>query len=241
MGEHAEVVSEADNTATHYFEAQLPGYRGWRWACVLSATEEHVTVDELSLLPGPDALLAPAWVPWAERVRPGDLGPGDVLPVAEDDARLAPGYVLVDDAAEDLVDNAVPIGLGKERVLSAEGRHEAATRWHNGDYGPQADSAQQAENNCGSCGFLVALGGSLGHAFGVCANELSADGHVVSLDYGCGAHSATREPSRGPGALSGEAFDDHALDFVHHTNGAEDVAAEKRDAELEDQATGAHE
>ena len=38
------------------------------------------TVDELALLPGPDALVAPPWVPWSERLAPGDLGVGDVLP-----------------------------------------------------------------------------------------------------------------------------------------------------------------
>lgn len=212
VGEHARVACEAENTATHYFESELAGYRGWQWACVVSASGDHATIDEIALLPGPDALLAPEWVPWSERVRPGDLGAGDVLPVAADDERLAPGYSLVDDGAADLVDNAVPLGLGKERVLSPQGRAAAAQRWFEGDFGPRAASAQQAENSCGSCGFLVPLGGSLGRAFGVCANELSADGHVVSLEYGCGAHSATREPEDGPGQAVGEAFDDHALD-----------------------------
>ena len=41
-----------------------------------------------------------------------------------------------------------------------------------------------------TCGFLVRLGGLLGQAFGVCANEYSpSDGHVVTIDHGCGAHS----------------------------------------------------
>jgi hypothetical protein len=34
------------------------------------------------------------------------------------------------------------------------------------------------------------LGGTLGQAFGVCANAFApADGRVVALNYGCGAHS----------------------------------------------------
>ncbi|WP_141698634.1 DUF3027 domain-containing protein, partial [Streptomyces lushanensis] len=44
------------------------------------------------LLPGPDALLAPEWVPWSERLRPGDMGPGDLLPTEAEDLRLEPGY-----------------------------------------------------------------------------------------------------------------------------------------------------
>jgi hypothetical protein len=39
------------------------------------------------------------------------------------------------------------------------------------------------------CGFYLPLSGSLGLMFGVCANELAADGHVVTGEYGCGAHS----------------------------------------------------
>lgn len=50
--------------------------------------------------------------------------------------------------------------------------------------------AQAAPASCVSCGFLTPIGGSLGQAFGVCANEFSpADGRVVSLAYGCGGHS----------------------------------------------------
>jgi hypothetical protein len=50
--------------------------------------------------------------------------------------------------------------------------------------------AQAAPASCVSCGFLTPIGGSLGQAFGVCANEFSpADGRIVSLAYGCGGHS----------------------------------------------------
>lgn len=50
--------------------------------------------------------------------------------------------------------------------------------------------AQAAPATCMSCGFLTPIAGSLRQAFGVCANEFSpADGRVVSLSYGCGAHS----------------------------------------------------
>jgi hypothetical protein len=49
--------------------------------------------------------------------------------------------------------------------------------------------------------------------FGVCGNELSADGHVVDRLYGCGAHSDTPAPA-GTGSPIYEAFDDGVLDLA---------------------------
>jgi hypothetical protein len=56
-----------------------------------------VTVDESVLVPGDEAILAPDWVPWRERVLPGDLGVGDLLPAPPDDARLVPAASLEGD------------------------------------------------------------------------------------------------------------------------------------------------
>ena len=75
-------------------------------------------MSEVVLIPGPEALVAPGWVPWEQRIRPGDLGVGDLLPAPEDDPRLVPGYVASDDPAVEEV--AREIGLGRERVLSRD-------------------------------------------------------------------------------------------------------------------------
>ena len=187
----AEALGEA---RTHAFQSRLPGYVGWHWAVTLARVpgSDTVTVDEVVLLPGERALLAPAWVPWHERLRPGDLSVGDVLPATEDDPRLAPAYATDDDSAEDPEARAVAweLGLGRERVLSHEGRAEAAARWAAGDYGPDAPMARQAPGPCGTCGFWLPLAGSLRGMLGACGNAYSpADGHVVTSDYGCGAHS----------------------------------------------------
>ncbi len=92
-----------------------------------------------------------------------------------------------------IADVARQLGLGRSRVLSWYGLHDAADRWDE-HYGPQTPMAQAAPASCVSCGFLVPMAGSLRQAFGVCANEFSpADGHVVSLAYGCGAHSEAAE------------------------------------------------
>ncbi|MFF0294206.1 DUF3027 domain-containing protein [Kitasatospora sp. NPDC004615] len=217
VGSHVKANADAERLVTHTFECLDPAYRGWHWAVTVARAPraKNVTLDEIALLPGPDAVLAPQWVPWSERLLPGDLGPGDLLPTGADDLRLEPGWtgedepapnsVLVEAAEDDLVITeagiqppparaeigavADELGFGRPRVLSRRGLHQAAERWETA-YGPQTPMAQSAPASCSTCGFLVPIGGSLGQAFGVCGNEFSpADGQVVSLAYGCGAHS----------------------------------------------------
>ncbi|OBI23511.1 DUF3027 domain-containing protein, partial [Mycobacterium sp. E2238] len=199
--------------ATHRFLAHLPGYQGWQWAVVVAAhpRADHATVSEVVLIPGPTALLAPQWVPWDQRVRPGDLSPGDLLAPAADDPRLVPGYAASGDAQVD--EAAAEIGLGRRWVMSAWGRAEAAERWHTGDHGPDSPMARSTKRVCRDCGFFLPLAGSLGAMFGVCGNELSADGQVVDKQYGCGAHSDTPAPA-GTGSPSYEPYDDGVLDVV---------------------------
>jgi Protein of unknown function (DUF3027) len=190
VGEHLGVDEVDERVATHRFAASLPGYRGWYWAVTVTRAPraKQVTVDEVVLLPGPEALLAPSWVPWSERLQPGDLGVGDLLPSPQDDPRLVPAYADCGDPEAEEV--AFHLGLGRARVLSREGRLEAAERWYGGDGGPGTPMARQAPGRCGTCGFLVPLGGSLRAGFGVCANEVTpVDGRVVSVEFGCGAHS----------------------------------------------------
>ena len=74
IGPHVAAKSEGDRLVTHLFESRLPGYAGWQWYAVLTRNSRSkvVTVNELGLLPSEDSILAPEWVPWAERVRPED-------------------------------------------------------------------------------------------------------------------------------------------------------------------------
>jgi hypothetical protein len=190
-----EVPAEALGAVlTHTFDSRLPGYVGWHWAVTVAraAGDDEVTVDEVVLLPGESALLAPAWVPWHERLRPGDLSVGDVLPSTEDDPRLAPAYTLDDDSADDPEGSVVAfeLGLGRERVMSREGRGDAVERWTAGEFGPDSSMARHAPGPCATCGFFLPLAGSLRQTAGACGNAYSpADGRVVTVDYGCGAHS----------------------------------------------------
>ena len=192
VGAFVESVRESDQVTTYYFECKLDGYPSWRWAITLSDIGDGPTVDEAVLLPATDAIIAPQWLPYRDRIQSGDLSPGDILPADEDDDRLVPGYF----AGEDDVDTAMKkivqdeVGLGRARVLSVEGRDQAAERWYAGDGGPSVPLAQSAPAKCGRCGFLVRIEGPLNTMFGVCANAMANDdGRVVSLDHGCGAHS----------------------------------------------------
>ncbi|WP_188984361.1 DUF3027 domain-containing protein [Saccharopolyspora thermophila] len=218
VGAHVGVEPEGPHAATHYFESNYPGYVGWRWAVTVASPGpgEPVTVSEVVLLPGPNALTAPEWVPWSKRVQPGDLGTGDLLPTSPDDPRLVPGYLASDDPAVEEV--AREVGLGRKRVLSPEGRREAAERWHNGDFGPRAEMARMAPATCGTCGFFLKLAGSMGAAFGVCANEFApADGRVVSVEFGCGAHSEVEVDTSSTVPVAEVVYDDATLDYEPRT------------------------
>ncbi|MBM4794087.1 DUF3027 domain-containing protein [Streptomyces sioyaensis] len=225
VGDHIDAVADGDRVVTHLFACNEPGYRGWRWAVTVARASRAkiVTLDETVLLPGPDALLAPEWVPWSERLRPGDMGPGDLLPTEADDLRLEAGFsgddapppnsAVAEGMAAEVADTedatvmpdspaiqpapdrggiaavAEELGMRRARVLSRYGLHTAADRWEEA-YGAKTPMAQAAPATCMTCGFLTPLTGSLRQAFGVCANEFApADGRVVSLAYGCGAHS----------------------------------------------------
>ncbi|WP_326545242.1 DUF3027 domain-containing protein [Mycolicibacterium sp. ND9-15] len=213
VGEYLGASFEDPTAATHRFLADMPGYRGWQWAVVVAAWPgaDHATISEVVLVPGPTALLAPKWVPWQDRVRPGDLGPGDLLAPRADDPRLVPGYMASGDPQIDEV--AAEVGLGRRQVLSPWGRMDAAQRWHDGEHGPDSAMARSTRRVCRDCGFYVPLAGSLGTTFGVCANEFSADGHVVDSEYGCGAHSDTPQAAGGGSPLH-DPYDDGVLDLT---------------------------
>lgn len=200
VGEHLGTVADDARVVTHFFATLDPAYRGWRWAVTVAraSRSKSVTVDDIVLLPGDEALLAPEWVPWSERLRPGDLGVGDLLPTAADDPRLITTFLMTEDEAEREV--GFEFGLGRERVLSYEGRVDAVERWYSGEPGPESAMARAAPAACATCGFFVPLSGTLRQAFGACANEMAPDdSRVVSVDHGCGAHSqAVVLPSAAP-------------------------------------------
>ncbi|MEI3842805.1 MULTISPECIES: DUF3027 domain-containing protein [unclassified Microbacterium] len=60
---------EADGSVSLTFENRLAGYPGWYWTVTVARVDDaEPTVLEVELLPGDGALIAPDWVPWAERL-----------------------------------------------------------------------------------------------------------------------------------------------------------------------------
>jgi hypothetical protein len=191
----ADVTVEIDDDGrveTYLFEAHLAGYKGWRWCVTIAVVDKksEPTICDVVVLPGPDALLAPEWIAYRDRIQPGDVGVGDIVPSSLDDTRLVPSvHSLIADEELDAL-QVFELGLGRARVMSIEGRDQASKRWYESDRGPQSPIAQAAPKPCSSCAFFLPIAGSLRASFGVCANAISPeDARVVSVDHGCGAHS----------------------------------------------------
>lgn len=69
VGAFIQAVDEGDNSITYLFASSIKGYQGWRWSVTLFEQDSsNPTVSEVVLLPGEDSILAPAWVPWSERL-----------------------------------------------------------------------------------------------------------------------------------------------------------------------------
>ena len=231
VGDHLGSAADGERVVVHHFACTAPGYRGWVWSVTLArAPRAKVpTVSEALLLPADGAVTAPSWLPWAQRLRPGDVGRTDVLPRVHDDVRLVAGYESLDVAGAGGPGGANPagsadsadgdaamlweLGVGRARVLGPEGRREAATRWYSSERGPLPRRTASTPS-CSTCGFFVPLSGALRTVFGACANDWSPDdGRVVSRDHGCGAHSESDvvvEPEPLPAPL----VDDDALEAV---------------------------
>lgn len=199
VGDHVGAQADGERVVTHFFACPHPGYDGWQWSVTVARASRArvVTIDEVVLLPGADALRPPAWVPWADRIEHGDVTPGLLMPAGPDDERLEPGFTGGEQAADaDTAEQSLvramvaELGLGRERVLSPIGRDEAVERWLVNDSGPDNQLTKLAPGVCETCGFFVRLQGELGVLFGACTNAFSpSDAAVVSVDHGCGAHS----------------------------------------------------
>jgi hypothetical protein len=161
VGPHVGTAVEGDRVVTHLFACLGAAYAGWRWAVTVAraSRSKTVTVSECVLLPGPDSLLAPDWVPWTERVRPGDLKAGDLLPARSDDERLVPVVAIVGDAglldwdendAWRLSDLAAAAAAERGEATAADQGRPAGGRKDEPDAGePQPSQAESGQAQSG--------------------------------------------------------------------------------------------
>ncbi|RRD35211.1 DUF3027 domain-containing protein [Leucobacter sp. OH2974_COT-288] len=101
IGDLLEIVQLSDGGSCNLvFDCLKPSYVGWRWVVTVTrlSPKAAVTVTELGLLPGPDALLAPEWVPWSQRL--ADYRKSQAA--AASDEALAAAQAAQELAAEDI-------------------------------------------------------------------------------------------------------------------------------------------
>ncbi|OMH31521.1 DUF3027 domain-containing protein [Tersicoccus sp. Bi-70] len=132
IGEHLGTSVDGERLVTHTFASLLPGYGGWNWFVVLARVPRSrtVTVCEIGLTPGEGALLAPPWVPWADRLRPEDH--------EDDDAEAAPDAdAAAEENAESAADGTDADQPRADRSDAASGVEPAhATDGENADVAP---------------------------------------------------------------------------------------------------------
>lgn len=70
VGEPVGHIVEGEHVVSLLFDCLMTGYPGWHWTVSLSRIDgdSQPSVLETELMPGGDALLAPEWVPWSDRL-----------------------------------------------------------------------------------------------------------------------------------------------------------------------------
>ncbi len=98
IGDFVKSIELGDNVYDYRFVSLLPGYEGWQWSVTLYHDIEldSWTVNESSLTPTDESLLAPDWIPWKDRILASDLSPTDSIGTDPDDERIEQGVSAQD-------------------------------------------------------------------------------------------------------------------------------------------------
>ena len=227
IGDHLEVVADADLIATHLFACTKPGYVGWRWAVNVTrvADSDVVTVNETVLL-GTGPSLSPS----------GSHGTSELPPVTlESEMCCRPhlttfGYFPDIPASirrhrdDDLRPVLWELGLGRVRVLSVEGRGKPPNVGRMATTVPNSPIAKAATDQCSTCGFLVVMNSPLGRAFRTVREQFSPSMARFVTRSGAAPHGEA-EPEPPPVSVVELVIDDLSPDTLD--------TAELTDDELE--------
>lgn len=112
VGGFVQAVDLEDNVTDFRFESRVRGYEGWQWSVTLYHDVEldHWTVNESSLVPTDKALRPPKWIPWKDRLEPGDLAVTDSIGTDPDDPRMEDGFrKTLDNVSDEKGTESVPV------------------------------------------------------------------------------------------------------------------------------------
>ena len=103
VGFFIESIEEDEGVVTYLFEGKLKGYVGWRWSVSVFQVDENspATISEVLLVPGPESLIAPDWVPWSERLADYKALQAELEAQAALDAEEAEDGEELDDDSDD--------------------------------------------------------------------------------------------------------------------------------------------
>lgn len=124
VGFFIESIEEDEGVVTYLFEGKLKGYVGWRWSVSVfqSDASSPATISEVLLVPGPESLIAPDWVPWSERLADYKALQAELEAQAALDAEEAEDGEELDDDADDAdeVDEVDEVEADSTLALDAE-------------------------------------------------------------------------------------------------------------------------
>ena len=125
VGFFIESLEEDEGVVTYLFEGKLKGYVGWRWSVSVYQVDENspATVSEVLLVPGPESLIAPDWVPWSERLADYKALQAELEAQAALDAEEADDSDDVDDVEEledavEELDSTIALDSAEDAVIS---------------------------------------------------------------------------------------------------------------------------
>ncbi|MEK8227712.1 DUF3027 domain-containing protein [Oerskovia sp. M15] len=149
-----------------------------------------------------------------------------MLPFQADDPRLEAGYVPTGDEEQDEV-AIEELALARVRVLSPQGRDEAAERWYRGTRGPRRRARSRRAPSAGRAVSWSRSRGARAALRGLRQPVVPDDGKVVSLDHGCGAHSETDvEPHPTDWPAADPLIDEMDVEIVQLLDDAQDATAQ---------------
>ena len=145
VGDFIEVVDEGEDTFTYLFASKQKGYVGWRWSVTIYQGLDQPSVSEVLLMPGPDSLVAPNWVPWSERLADWKALQAELERQAAEEAE--DDDLVDDEEAEDVDDEDDDLDdEGEELAIERSGDSpEADSSLPPGDVPDQTESSVEAD------------------------------------------------------------------------------------------------